>query len=94
MITPLKNGTIKFPRSGIYRFRYKCNDSYGVQSLSNGSIVRVAAKPPYILGIDLGTSTTCVSYIDEYGKKEDIKLNGEKDDELCIVCMCMNCSFC
>ena len=85
-IKPSKDGYIKFSKAGIYTFEYKCKDNYGMesQSKSTGSIVRVAVKPPYVLGIDLGTSTTCVSYITEDGRKEDIKLNGDEDDEVCM----------
>ena len=79
-----ENGRVEFPKAGVYKFQYKCIDSYGIESESRGSIVRVAVKPPYILGIDLGTSTTCVSYISEIGRKEDIKLNGDEDDEPCM----------
>ena len=83
-ITPNKEGHINFTKAGTYRFQYKCNDSYGELSESAGSIVRVAVKPAYVLGIDLGTSTTCVTYMNEDGKKEDIKLNGDEDDEPCM----------
>lgn len=79
-----ENGRVEFPKAGVYKFQYKCIDSYGMESESRGSIVRVAVKPPYVLGVDLGTSTTCVSYINEMGKKEDIKLNGDEDDEPCM----------
>ena len=79
-----ENGRVEFPKAGVYKFQYKCNDSYGIESEARGSIVRVAVKPPYVLGIDLGTSTTCVSYINDIGIKKDIKLNGDKDDEPCM----------
>jgi actin-like ATPase involved in cell morphogenesis len=84
-IKPSKVGNIKFPKAGVYTFEYKCKDNYGEQSRSQStsSIMRVAVKPPYVLGIDLGTSTTCVSYMSEDGIKRDIKLNG-KDYEPCM----------
>ena len=83
-ITPNEQGKITFPKAGPYTFQYKCKDNYGELSESAGSIVRVAVKPAYVLGIDLGTSTTCATYMNEDGKKEDIRLNGDMDDEPCM----------
>ena len=82
-----KGGYAKFDKPGVYKFQYKCVDNDGMQSESNGSIVRVAVKPPYILGIDLGTSTTCVSYINENGVKQDVKLNEDSSKDENQFCM-------
>ena len=40
----------------------------------------MTAKPPYVLGIDLGTSTTCVAIIKEDGQKQDIPIYDDDDD--------------
>jgi molecular chaperone DnaK (HSP70) len=45
----------------------------------------VTAKPPYVLGIDLGTSTTCIAIIKEDGKRKDISIyDDDSDADPCI----------
>ena len=38
-------------------------------------------KPPYVLGIDLGTSTTCIAIINEYEKRQDIAIYDDNNDK-------------
>lgn len=66
-----QNGTISIDTPGKYEFQYRCIDSYDAKSLSR---VKVSVKPPYVLGIDLGTSTSCVVVIRENGTQEDIAI--------------------
>jgi molecular chaperone DnaK (HSP70) len=40
----------------------------------------VHAKPPYVLGIDLGTSTTCIAIIKENGTRQDIGIYVDDSD--------------
>ena len=47
--------------------------------------ISVTVMPQYILGIDLGTSTTCVAFIDENGKRSDIPIHADaRDSEPCM----------
>ena len=40
----------------------------------------MTVKPPYVLGIDLGTSTTCIAIIDEDGNRQDIAIYDDSSD--------------
>ena len=49
------------------------------------SLITIHAKPPYVLGIDLGTSTTCIAVIKENGTRRDIGIyEGENDMDPCM----------
>lgn len=82
-IAPSRDGIVKIDTPGKYIYKYKCTDSYG-GSASSVKVV-VTAKPPYVLGIDLGTSTTCIVVIKEDGTTQDINIyDGEGDTDSCM----------
>ena len=74
---PARDGTVKIDVPGKYEFKFKCSDSYDGFS---SATVNVIAKPPYVLGIDLGTSTTCIVVIKEDGTTQDINIYHNRND--------------
>ena len=74
---PAKDGIVKINVPGKYEFKFKCLDSYDGFS---SATVNVIAKPPYVLGIDLGTSTTCIVVIKEDGTTQDINIYHNRND--------------
>lgn len=47
--------------------------------------ITVHAKPAYVLGIDLGTSTTCIAIIKEDGTRQDIGIyEDDRDTDPCM----------